>query len=78
MTFWVLPVKNVWEQRRNKGSSVFFGRNVPNQKRKLVFYFFKAIFDTSFRPLRPVFGGNGTDLFKRYVNAIAGRNLPET
>ena len=24
MTFWVLPVKNVWEQRRNKGSPVFF------------------------------------------------------
>ena len=64
--------------REIKAVLFFFGRNVPNQKRKLVFYFFKAIFDTSFRPLRPFFGGNGTDLFKRYVNAIAGRNLPET
>ena len=30
-------------------------------KRKYVFYFFKAIFDTSFSLSRPFFGVNGTD-----------------
>ena len=41
-------------------------------KRKFAFHFFKAIFDTSFRPSRPFFGK--WIAFVQMVNAIPGRN----
>ena len=43
-------------------------------KRKFVFDFFKAIFDTSFRPSRSFFGK--WNWFVQMVNAIPGRNFP--
>ena len=59
-----------------KGTSqkvaLFFWTECPKQK--FVFHFFKANFDTSFRPSRPS-SVNGTDLNKM-VNAVQGRNLP--
>ena len=52
---------------------VLFSR-MEYSKRKFVFHFFKAIFDTSFRPSRP-FSGKW-NWFVHMVNAIPGRNLP--
>ena len=43
-------------------------------KRKFVFYFSKAICDTSFTPSRPFFGKWNS--FVQMVNAIPGRSLP--
>ena len=50
---WVVPAVNFRQQRNIwKGSPVF---GTEYSKRKFVFHFFKAIFDTGFRPSRPFF-----------------------
>ena len=65
-------------QRKISGSNgtsekvVLFFRT-EYSKRKFVFDFFKAIFDTSFRPSRSFFGK--WNWFVQMVNAIPGRNL---
>ena len=43
-------------------------------KRKFVFHFFKAVFDTSFRPSRSF--SDKWNWFVQMVNAIPGRHLP--
>ena len=45
----------------NEGSPVF---RTDCSKRKFKVYFFKAIFDNSFRPARGRFSVSGTDLYK--------------
>ena len=65
-------------QRKISGSNrtsekvVLFFRT-EYSKREFVFHFFKAIFDTSFRPSRSFFGK--WNWFVQVVNAIPGRNL---
>ena len=60
----------------SKGTSekvVLFFRT-EYSKREFVFHFFKAIFDTSFRPSRSFFGK--WNWLVQMVNAIPGRNFP--
>ena len=68
ISHWVVPAVNFRQQRNIwKGSPVF---RTEYSKRKFVFNFFKAIFDTGFRPSRPFFGN------LIFTNAIPGRHLP--
>ena len=52
--FWVVPVENFLSKRTPEKLVLFF--QMEYSKQKFVFHFFKAIFDTSFRPLRPFCG----------------------
>ena len=68
ISHWVVPAVNFRQQRNIwKGSPVF---RTEYSKRKFVFNFFKAIFDTGFRPSRRFFGN------LICTNAIPGRHLP--
>ena len=55
MPFWVIPAENFREQRNSSDKVVLFFR-MESSKRKLVFHFFKAMFDKNFRPSRLFFG----------------------
>ena len=55
MPFWVIPAENFREQRNSSDKVVLFFR-MESSKRKLVFHFFKAMFDKNFRPWRVFFG----------------------
>ena len=70
MTFRVSPSENFREQRNVwKGIPDLFSRSQCS-KRKFVFHFIKAIFDTDFRPSRLFFGK--WNRFVQIMNAIPG------
>ena len=66
MTFFVVPAENFQEQRYIWKDSPDFPDWISQQK--FVFHFFKAMFDTSFRPFRP-FSGKW-NWFVQMVNTI--------
>ena len=72
MTFWVVPAENFREQRNVWKGNLFF--RTEYSKPKFVFRFFKAMFNTGFRPSRSFFGK--WNWFVQMVNATQGRNLP--
>ena len=59
---------------RGKSEKVVLFPRSEQSKRKFAFLFFTVIFDSSFRPLRPLFGK--WKRFEQMVNAITERNLP--
>ena len=70
--FWSVRRKISGSNRTSEKVVLFF--RTEYSKREFVFHFFKAIFDTSFRPSRSFFGK--WNWFVQMVNAIPGRNLP--
>ena len=71
-TFWAFPTDISESNGKSEKVDLFFRREYS--KRKFVFHFFKAIFDTSSRPSRP-FSGKWNCVVQM-VNAIPGRHLP--
>ena len=61
-----------WSKGTSERVVLFF--RTEYSKQKFVFHFFKAIFDTSFRPLRSF--SSKWNWFVQMVNAIPGWNLP--